>query len=91
MKYDLSYRIIEKMQYENFGSFIRLKRQSLEKSLNNFSFDCDIEPATLSNFERNKSDICFTNFTKIAKGFNLTPAQLLYEFENSAIYIDKSQ
>ena len=79
------------MQYENFGNFIRTKRKSMEKSLNNFSFDCDIEPATLSNFERNKSDICFANFIKIAKGFNLTPSQLLAEFENSSHCIVKSQ
>ena len=80
-----------KMQYENFGNFIRTKRKSMEKSLNNFSFDCGIEPATLSNFERNKSDICFTNFIKIANGFNLTPSQLLTEFENYTFTIVKSQ
>ena len=79
------------MQYDNFGNFIRTKRQSLKKSLNNFSFDCGIEPATLSNFERNKSDILFSNFVKIAKGFNASPSELLTEFEIYTQSIAKSQ
>ena len=71
------------MQYQNFGNFIREKRINLGKSLNKFAIECEIDKASLSNFERNKSDIYFKHFTKIAKGFNLSPSELLAEFENS--------
>jgi len=82
MKYKILYFIIEKMQYKKFGNYIRRKRRKLNIALNTFALDSGIDKASLSNFERNKSDIYFENFTKIAKGFNLTPAQLLTEFEN---------
>ncbi len=70
------------MQYTQLGDFIRNKRKNLNISLNTFSFDCGIEPATLSKFENGKSDILFGNLTKIAKGFNQTVAELLTEYEN---------
>ncbi len=69
------------MQYDNLGKYIRTKRKGLSKSLNSFAFDCGIEPATLCNFEQQKSDILFQNFIKIAKGFKQTPAEFLKEFE----------
>ncbi len=71
------------MQYANFGNFIRKKRQRQNKTLNAFAFDCGIEPATLSNFERGKCDILFQTFTKIAYGFNNSPAGLLFEYESN--------
>ena len=49
--------IIEKMQYDNIGNFIRRKRTLLGKTLNNFAIDNDIEPAILSRIENNKQDI----------------------------------
>ena len=69
------------MQYNNFGNFIRNKRLKLDIALNTFALDCGIDKASLSNFERNKSDIVFSNFVKIAQGFNVPPSQLLAEFE----------
>lgn len=69
------------MQYKYFGKFIRNKRRKLNISLNELAFNSEIEPASLSKFETQKSDILFSNFIKIAKGFNLTPAELLFEFE----------
>jgi len=69
------------MQYINFGKFVRAKREKLGKSLNLFAIECEIDKASLSNFERGISSIYFENFVKIAKGFNVTPAELLKEFE----------
>lgn len=80
MNFNQLYAIIEKMQYKNFGQFIRKKRENLGISLNHFAINCDIDSATLSNFERGKSDILFQNFIKIAYGFNSTPATLLEEY-----------
>ena len=69
------------MQYNDFGKFIRNKRTKLNYSLNKFAFICELEPASLSNFERGNNDIYFMNFIKIANGFSTTPAQLLSEYE----------
>ena len=90
MKLQTLYLIIEKMQYKKFGNFIREKRMQMGKKLNSFALDCDIDKASLSNFERNKCGICFDSFLKIAKGFNLLPSQLLQEYEKQ-YSIDNSQ
>ena len=82
MTLQLLYLIIEKMQYNNIGKFIRYKRESISKSLNEFAFDCGIEPATLSNFENQKSDVLLQNFLKIVDGFNQTPAEFFIELQN---------
>ncbi len=74
------------MQYNNFGKFIRNKRIKLGRALNVFALDCGIDKASLSNFERNKSDIVFNNFIKIAQGFNMSPSQLLAEFEEQNMH-----
>ena len=44
------------MQYKNFGKFLRYKRKKDMplKSLNNFAFDNNIEPALLSRVENLK-------------------------------------
>ena len=69
------------MQYADFGNFIRTKREGLGKALNTFALECEIDKASLSNFERGKSDIYFGNFLKIAHGFNILPSELLKEYE----------
>ena len=76
------------MQYSTIGQYIRKRRIQTGKGLNTFAFDCDVDPATLSNFELGKSDIYFGNFIKIANGFDITPSQLLSDFENN---IEKPQ
>lgn len=78
------------MQYISFGKFIRKKREKLGISLNLFAIECEIDKATLSNFERGLSSICFNNFIKIAKGFNTSASELLREFEQNNT-IDNSQ
>lgn len=84
MKLKLLYTIIEKMQYNNLGKYIRQKRIHQKKSLNEFAFECGLEPATLCRFETGKSDILLNNFIKIAIGFNSTPSKLLSEFEEKS-------
>lgn len=71
------------MQYDNLGMFVRNKRKMLAKSLNNFAFDCGVEPATLSKFEQGKSDILLGNFLKIINGFQQSPTEFFSEFEKS--------
>lgn len=70
------------MQYDEIGKYIRKKRKLIAKSLNSFAIDCDVEPATLSNFENKKSDIYFKNLLKIIDGFGQTPAEFFQEFQN---------
>ena len=60
------------MQYQNFGKFIKLKRLKLKYSLNQFAILSEIDSASLSRFEHNKSDIYFSNF------FNGSPKSFLF-------------
>ena len=69
------------MQYKKLGKFVRDKREKLKISLNEFSFNANIEPATLSNFETGKSGVAFDTLIKIAHGFNQTAGEFLIEFE----------
>ena len=76
------------MQYSDFRKFVRYKRKQQGSTLNNFAFDSNIEPSSLSRFENGKSDILFNNFVKIAKNFGKTPGEFLLEFENCKNIID---
>jgi transcriptional regulator with XRE-family HTH domain len=69
------------MKYKYFGKYIRNRRLALGVSLNQFAFDCDIDPAILSRIENLKQNIKLNILEKIAKGFNCTPAEFLAEFE----------
>lgn len=70
------------MQYEKLGKFIHNKRNGLNISLNKFALENNIEPAALSRMENLKQGIKMESLIKIAKGFNMTPAELLTEFES---------
>lgn len=72
------------MQYDNFGEFIRKKREILGISLNKFALDNSIEPATLSRIETQKQDIKLSVLANIASGFNMTVSQLSKEYEDSS-------
>lgn len=71
------------MQYNDLGKYIRNKRNKIQKTLNSFAFDCGVEPATLSRFENQESDILLQNFLKIIEGFNQTPEEFFAEYRNS--------
>ena len=75
--------IIKIMQYGNFHSYVRNKRLRIKQSLNSFAVDCGIDSASLSRFENGESDILFGTFLRIAKGFKMTPAELLSDFERN--------
>ena len=60
-----------------------LNNKLKQLTLNKFAIENDIEPAILSRIENLKQDIKMGVLIKIANGFNLTPAKLLSEFENS--------
>lgn len=73
--------IIEKMQYNELGKFIKNKRLLTGITLNKFAIENDIEPAILSRIENLKQDIKIGVLVKIANGFNMTPSEFLSEFE----------
>lgn len=68
--------------YKNISSYIKEKRTATGVSLNEFAFNNDLEPATLSRYENGKRAINLLNLVKIANGFNQTLAEFLTEFEN---------
>mgnify|MGYP002624875283 CR=1 FL=1 len=70
------------MQYKKLGLYIRNKRRFQNKKLNDIVIENDIEPAILSRVENLKQDIKLGVIIKIAKGFNLSPAEFLAEFES---------
>ena len=74
------------MQYKDFGKYIRIKRTEANMSLNNFALQNDIDPAILSRIENQKQDIKLNVLIKIANGFQLSPAELLKEFEERQKY-----
>ena len=67
--------------YENISSYIKEKRLETGLSLNEFAFNNDLEPATLSRYENGKRAINLMNLVKIANGFNQTLAEFLTDFE----------
>lgn len=69
--------------YKNISSFIKQRRLKKGLSLNEFCFENELEPATLSRYENNKRKISLENLVKIAKGFNQTPAEFLTDFEKT--------
>lgn len=77
------YHIIEKMQYTNFGTFIRNKRKRTGMSLNGFAIKNDIEPAILCRIEKQQQDVKLGVLIKIAEGFGQNPSALLKEFEET--------
>ena len=62
--------------------YISNKRNEFNISLNQFAFTNDIDPAILSRIENLKQGVKINILVKIANGFNQTPAEFLYEFEN---------
>ena len=51
------------------------------KSLNNFAFDNNIEPALLSRVENLKQDIKLSVIEKVASAFNIKVSELMKEYE----------
>ncbi|HNW25767.1 MAG TPA: helix-turn-helix transcriptional regulator [Candidatus Gastranaerophilaceae bacterium] len=67
--------------YKNISSYIKQRRLETGISLNEFAFNNDLEPATLSRYENGKRTISLMNMVKIANGFNQTLAEFLADFE----------
>ena len=72
------------MQYENFGKFLREKREKQipRVSLNSFELNNNIEPAVLSRIERNMQGISLDVLSKIANGYDILISELFSEYEN---------
>ena len=81
MNYFKKYHIIEKMQYNNFGKFLRDKREKMQITLNKFALQNDIEPAILSRVETQKQGVSLFVLGKIANGFGITVSELIKEYE----------
>lgn len=69
------------MQYKNIGTYIRNKREKINKSLNRFAADIDVDSSILSRIENSKQDIKLNVLVKVAQGFGQTPSEFLKEFE----------
>ena len=54
----------------------------MNKTLNGFAIENEIEPAVLCRIENSKQDIKLNVLKKIAHGFNQTAGELLIEFES---------
>lgn len=71
------------MQYKRqFSNFLRQLREAKNISLNYFAFKNYIEPSTLSRIEKGLLELKLSNLVKIAKGFDMTPSELLKMFED---------
>lgn len=73
------------MNYKNFGTYLRFKRESIvpKMTLNKFAIDNGIEPAILSRIETQKQDTKLGVLSKIANGMGLTASELLQDYEKS--------
>lgn len=69
--------------YENIPGYIKKRRLERGLSLNEFCFENELEPATLSRYENGKRKISLYGLIKIAKGFNQTAAEFLTDFEKN--------
>lgn len=67
--------------YKNISSYIKERRLEKGVSLNEFCFENEIEPATLSRYENGKRGISLMNLVKIASGFNQSLSEFLADFE----------
>ena len=54
----------------------------MDKSLNEFALEIDVDSAILSRIENLKQDIKLTVLRKIANGFGKKPSEFLSEFES---------
>ena len=70
------------MQYIELGKFIKNKREQNGWKLNKFAIECDVDPAILCRIENQKQNIKLNVLEKLARGFGMTPAKFLTEFES---------
>lgn len=71
------------MSYSNkIGIYIKKRRLETGLSLNQFCFENEIGPNTLSRYENGQREPKLSYIEKIAHGFGQTPAEFLMDFEN---------
>ena len=72
----------EQLYCKLIGKKIREKRiQSLQKTLRQFSLECEIPPATLSRIENGTREPNFIVLKKISEGFGMTYPDFIKEIE----------
>lgn len=64
-----------------FGQYIKKRRLETGLSLNQFCFENEIGPNTLSRYENGQREPKLSYVEKIARGFGQTPAEFLMDFE----------
>lgn len=65
-----------------FGNHAKKIRESKFNSLNDFALNHSIlSSATISRIENAKSDFKFSTFIKLANAINITPSELLNNFD----------
>lgn len=67
--------------YKNISLYVKERRLEKGVSLNEFCFENELEPATLSRYENGKRRINLMNLVKIANGFGQTLSEFLADFE----------
>ena len=70
------------MQQFDLRDYIKLKRVSKKISLNNFAIKNGLTAGSLSRIENKKYELKYTMLEKIAKGFSMSPGEVLIEYEN---------
>lgn len=73
------------MQYDNFGLFIKSKRERMypELSLNEFALNIGVDSSTLSKIENQKQGMNKNTMVKFACGFNMLLSDFIREYELS--------
>lgn len=69
------------MLKNKFGKFVRRKRLEKGITLNKFAIAAELDPAIISRIENGKQDTKLSVLAKIAKFYDLSPSELLSEFE----------
>ena len=64
------------------GTYTNSNRIAINKSLNSFAFDNNIEPAVLSRVETLKQDIKLSVIEKIANAYKIKISELMKEYED---------
>ena len=61
----------------------RMRIQCLQKTLRQFSLECEIPPATLSRIENGTREPNFIVMKKISEGFGMTYPEFIQEIETA--------
>ncbi len=80
--YNLNMRKDEKVILQEFARILKSNRKKYFSSLNQFAFNSpNLTSATISRIENATVDFKFTTLVKLAYALNMSPSELLKDFE----------